>query len=278
MASQKQLDANRRNAKKSTGPRTPAGKAKSRLNAVRDGLTGQITTLSEADRPFFDQLNSEILADFKPQTAMERKLANAIAWDTWRLDHLRAIEINVYAIAAAESDDAETETAPGAFDTAYSDTATFRAEAPRFELMSLYEQRMTRNLHRNVALLRDLQAERRRNYEREEILLARFNEVNEVPIQVSTAPSKNGFIFSNEEITLAALRQRHLETAAFRLDNMSVGTKFGDLLNGFPDSFLQKVEDRRPIPDHVRNKIHGVSPESIAMRRATHPEEFGIRR
>ena len=50
--------------------------------------------------------------------------------------------------------------------TAISDTRTFLAEAPRLDTMSLYEQRMTRNIHRNLALLRNLQAERKRNYEK----------------------------------------------------------------------------------------------------------------
>ena len=51
MASQKQIDANRLNAQKSTGPTSEEGKNKSRLNAKRDGLTGQVITLSEDDLP-----------------------------------------------------------------------------------------------------------------------------------------------------------------------------------------------------------------------------------
>ena len=70
MASQKQIAANRRNAEKSTGPRTPGGKSKSRLNALRDGLTGQITTLSAAERAVFEQLRAELIAGFNPQTPM----------------------------------------------------------------------------------------------------------------------------------------------------------------------------------------------------------------
>jgi len=38
MASKKQIEANRRNAKQSTGPRTAAGKAKSKFNALKHGL------------------------------------------------------------------------------------------------------------------------------------------------------------------------------------------------------------------------------------------------
>src|SRR5947208_1307226 len=45
MASARQVEANRRNAQRSTGPRTPAGKARSRRNALKDGLTASTLLL-----------------------------------------------------------------------------------------------------------------------------------------------------------------------------------------------------------------------------------------
>jgi hypothetical protein len=283
MASQNQIDANRANAQKSTGPKSLTGKATSRRNALRDGLTGQITTLSDEDRPIFEKLKAEMHADFNPQSAIERSLADAIAWDTWRLNHLRAIETNVYTLGQEEQaeEQADEEGGFSDFDTALADARTFRAESPRFDLMSLYEQRMTRNLHRNLAALRDLQAERKRNYERdkaEEVKLARMNEINRVPIHASTWPSKNGFIFSNEEIAAAAVRQRHLETVDLRFKNVNDWVLYGELLTGGPDSFLMTREEAKAKREQERphDKIHGVSPESIAIRRLSHPEEFGI--
>src|ERR1035437_8609052 len=152
MTSQKQIDANRANARKSTGARTEAGKAITRLNAVRDNITGQITTLSPEDRPIFENLKAEHVADLEPKTVSELKLAHAIAWDTWRLDRLRATELNIYALGAEahssplSASSAATDGPAGPEDpqiqTARADAATFRTEAKRFELMSLYETRM----------------------------------------------------------------------------------------------------------------------------------------
>jgi hypothetical protein len=53
MASQQQIDANRRNSQKSTGPKTPEGRAAVRLNGVKHGLTASTLVLKgeEAVKP-----------------------------------------------------------------------------------------------------------------------------------------------------------------------------------------------------------------------------------
>jgi hypothetical protein len=279
MASQKQIDANRKNAKRSKGPTSIEGKAKSRCNAVRDGLTGQVITLAEEDRPFFEQLIAEILADLNPQGALERKLAHSIAWDTWRLDHLRAVENNVYTFGRENTEDDDPGDADP-IDIARADTRTYRTEAPRLELMSLYESRMTRNLHRNVALLRELQAERKRNYERdkkEEIQIARLCEFNDMPIKASIAPSKNGFVFSNEEIAVAAVRDRYAAAAAYFLKNGKPSHLFGGLIMAAGDTIMEELLNKRPLSDAERHEIESVPPEVRAIHRLTHPEKYGVR-
>ena len=54
MISEKQLEANRSNALLSTGPKTEAGRKRSSMNALRHGLTGQVTTMTDEDRAAHD--------------------------------------------------------------------------------------------------------------------------------------------------------------------------------------------------------------------------------
>jgi hypothetical protein len=215
MSTQKQIEANRRNAQKSTGPQSPETKAKTRLNAMRDGFTGQITTLSDEDRPIFEKFKSDFINDLAPKTVMELSLVSNIAWDTWRLNHLRAVEMNIYALGTANNS-VEIESDDPQIHTAVSGAVTFVDEAKRFALMSMYEQRMNRSIHKNLTTLRQLQAERRQNYQRdleEEIILARANDLNGLPYEAPPAPTENGSVFSNREIFAAAHRLTVLQAA-----------------------------------------------------------------
>ena len=279
MSSQKQIDANRANAQLSTGPKSITGRAKSRLNALRDGITGQVTTLSDDDRPVFEKLQAEHIAVFAPADVDELKIAHAIVWDTWRLDRLRATEMNIFAL---DAEPIEGETDPDIdplLHTAMANAQTFRNESKRFELMSLYEQRLNRSLHRNRDALRTLQTTRKSKYERdkkEEMLLARLEDLKDLPYTAPATPTPNGFVFSSEEITAAAQRQRNLEASMFLLSNKSPWEKYGSTGAGSPDLFAN-LPYRMP-PDCIPKKIHGISPESIALRKYYHPEEFEKRR
>jgi hypothetical protein len=215
MATRKQIEANRRNAQNSTGPQSPETKAKTRLNAMRDGFTGQITTLSDEDRPIFEKFKSDFINDLAPKTVMELSLASSMAWDTWRLNHLRAVEMNLYALGTANNS-VEIESDDPQIHAAISGAVTFVDEAKRFALMSMYEQRMNRSIHKNLATLRELQAERKQNYHRdieEEIILARANDIKGLPYEVPAAPTPNGSVFSNPEIFAAAHRVTVLQAA-----------------------------------------------------------------
>jgi hypothetical protein len=71
MATAAQIAANRRNALKSTGPRTAAGKAVSCRNALRHGMTARATVVLGEDPQDFQRFRSELTAALAPRDARE---------------------------------------------------------------------------------------------------------------------------------------------------------------------------------------------------------------
>jgi len=92
MTSQKQLEANRANAKRSTGPRTSDGKARSRMNAVKHGLTAKYIVIGDEDPDEFEALRADLEADFQPSTRLEHELIDRLAGLLWRLRRVPGVE------------------------------------------------------------------------------------------------------------------------------------------------------------------------------------------
>ena len=99
MVSPAQLAANLANALKSTGPKTDAGKQRSRLNAFRHGLTGQVTIFSPEDKIAYEAHIKVVNARFAPIGDYENELVDSIAQDKWRLKRARSIENAIFADA-----------------------------------------------------------------------------------------------------------------------------------------------------------------------------------
>jgi hypothetical protein len=91
MTSFRQFEANRRNALRSTGPRTEDGKQRSRLNAVRHGLTAETVVGSLEDAEDYKAFEATIIADHCPETAVARDLVLRLASLLWRLRRATAV-------------------------------------------------------------------------------------------------------------------------------------------------------------------------------------------
>jgi hypothetical protein len=100
VTSLRQIEANRRNARLSTGPTTEEGKRKSRRNAVRHGLTAEtiIDALEDADD--YAAFEVAVASDYEARTAVERELVLRLASLLWRLRRATAIESGLFKIQA----------------------------------------------------------------------------------------------------------------------------------------------------------------------------------
>jgi len=102
MSSLKQIEANRRNARKSTGPVTPEGKERSRRNAVRHGLTAETVIAAFEDVEDYQAFEAAVIADYDAETAVERELVLRLASVLWRLRRATGIETALFEAVADE--------------------------------------------------------------------------------------------------------------------------------------------------------------------------------
>ena len=98
MATQSQIDANRRNAQKSTGPRTPEGKANSRRNGLLHGLTAKTCMLDGEDPNGLTDLEDKIREKFKPQDIDEDFLVERMAKARCRYNRIMPLEAGIFNI------------------------------------------------------------------------------------------------------------------------------------------------------------------------------------
>src|SRR5208282_4571994 len=100
MSSHRQIEANRRNALKSTGPTTPEGKACSRCNAVRHGLTAETVIDVLEDAEDYQRFEAAVIADYDAESAVERELVLRLASVLWRLRQATTMETGLFEIQA----------------------------------------------------------------------------------------------------------------------------------------------------------------------------------
>jgi hypothetical protein len=100
MTSFRQIEANRRNAGKSTGPNTEEGKHRSRCNAIRHGLTADTVIGALEDAEDYAAFEEVIIADYDAQSAVERELVLRLASLLWRLRRTTTIETGLFELEA----------------------------------------------------------------------------------------------------------------------------------------------------------------------------------
>jgi hypothetical protein len=96
MATIKQFEANRRNAQKSTGPKTPEGKTAVSMNALRHGLRARTVVLPGENREEFNHLCDDLEVEWHPQSRTEQFYVEQMAVSQWKLIRMEVGEVNIF--------------------------------------------------------------------------------------------------------------------------------------------------------------------------------------
>ena len=105
MATPAQINANRANAQKSTGPRSVEGKSASRFNALKHGIDAASIVIPGEDPAVYDSLVAQYLIEYGPQSASESFHVDTMIRADWQKRRLETVEADLYRTIIAESPD-----------------------------------------------------------------------------------------------------------------------------------------------------------------------------
>lgn len=159
MTSQAKIDANRENAKRSTGPKTPEGKAASRMNAVKHGLLASFPLIPGEEGDRLLEYREAMIKTLKPEGELEMHLVERIVLLSWRMRRAARVEAEILV-------DKMELTLPDALEgrTSISVGQAFLRDAKGADglsKLSRYEAALDRALYRALHELQRLQAARR---------------------------------------------------------------------------------------------------------------------
>ena len=104
MASTAKNVANRKNAQRSTGPRTEAGKEAAKYNRTCHGLAGKQIVLASESAEAYEALKADLIDAYDPANSAELALVEEVAQNFWRIQRGRAIEAETFNLHCSGAD------------------------------------------------------------------------------------------------------------------------------------------------------------------------------
>ena len=196
--SEAQIAANRANAQLSSGPKSPAGKATSSLNAIKTGLTGRAILLHSDDVAEYQRHIAAYQDEFKPVGYLESELLQSIADCAWRVRRVSNLEQTFYAKGREEFAELFAKADP-AQRPSLIELHTYETYNKQFRNLQLQESRLARRREKEIAELRRLQQERLQKHQAALEEAARVYLAAQHDGQPFVHP-QNGFVFSTAEI------------------------------------------------------------------------------
>ena len=143
MATEQQINANRENAKLSSGPTSPEGIARSSQNALKHGLLGRTVHLTPEEEEPYRLFHESLFHTLKPRGANEEYLVESLIDSRWRIAQISQIEAGLYALGLIENK-SELANHPVAQASQIARALTFKQNQKEFEKLNRYQGRLQR--------------------------------------------------------------------------------------------------------------------------------------
>jgi hypothetical protein len=150
MASEKQIRANRENAKRSPGPTTPPGKAKSSMNALRTGLFSKKVVLPNENEKDFRRLRTALYDEWRPLGPTETSQVERLAALLWKQGRVYRTESGLHAMYSQSAE------GQGGIATAL----IAGEQSGAFDSVQRTDGAIERSFHLTIDTLQQLQAKR----------------------------------------------------------------------------------------------------------------------
>ena len=237
-ATKTKMTANRENARHSTGPRTPEGKARASLNATRHGLTGQVIVLPGEDLALYQTFCREYFEEWRPKGPTEKNLVQSMADNQWRIHRAHSYEFGVYANGLAKFGN-RIETDREQVHTALTGAIVEVEHSAQLDRLSRHASRLQRDFDRTLEQLEHLQSRRKQREEsqlEDAALIQKLCEMKREPHE----PAEFGFVLKLAQVQFHMLRDRCLEQAKLAQRAGYDEAKFHEM-GGSPGPILQKI-------------------------------------
>jgi hypothetical protein len=213
MASPQRIDANRINSQASSGPKTPQGKKRASLNAIKHGFTGRTVVYTEAELPHYESLCKDYREEFSPKGRLEADLVQELADLRWSLNGIRAREANLLALESV-SGKLDIDTGDPDINSALAAAASLHENTKALATLSIYEQRKMRAFEKTLKQLKELQTERRQATAVDLFRAAVFAQVVQ-KTEPDWIPANDGFVCSSAELDLYRKRSDRQSTVNY---------------------------------------------------------------
>jgi hypothetical protein len=164
------MAANRRNAQRSTGPRTAEGKKAVRLNAVKHGMTAEVIVLAHETAVDYHEIRASLIESYAPATNQELMLVDQIAAGYWRTIRARRFETALFNEQAAglKRTHRKDPSPEAGHDDSVCVEVLQEITPKQMENYFRYDGTISRDYYRAINALERMQAGRRRKEDRDE--------------------------------------------------------------------------------------------------------------